>query len=161
LALTSKAKWRSQWDISHPFFINFADNFCNIFDRDEFHLRQLHLSYCHAPSNSEHMPLLEPSDKWRACYENRQCYEQLDKTLERRARNTCFLGCFHCSKSSLLSCRVCSYLLTLVPRRRIFLPWRWRRYDPPKRRFTQYLHGATSQKTAFFIVTAVKTSNLT
>jgi hypothetical protein len=31
----------------------------------------------------------------------------------------------------------------------------------PKRRFTQDLHGATSQKTAFFIVTAVKTSNLT
>jgi hypothetical protein len=32
---------------------------------------------------------------------------------------------------------------------------------PPKRRLTLYLHGATSQKTAFFIVTAVKTSNLT
>jgi hypothetical protein len=32
---------------------------------------------------------------------------------------------------------------------------------PPKRRFTQDLHGAISQKTAFFIVTAVKTSNLT
>jgi hypothetical protein len=32
---------------------------------------------------------------------------------------------------------------------------------PPKRRFTQYLHGATSQKTAFFIATAVKPSNLT
>jgi hypothetical protein len=31
----------------------------------------------------------------------------------------------------------------------------------PKRRFTQDLHGATSQKTAFFIVTVVKTSNLT
>jgi hypothetical protein len=31
----------------------------------------------------------------------------------------------------------------------------------PKRRFTQDLHGATSQKRAFFIVTAVKTSNLT
>jgi hypothetical protein len=45
---------------------------------------------------------------------------------------------------------VCSYLLTLVPRSRIFLPWRWRRYVPPKRRFTQDLHGATSQKTAFF-----------
>jgi hypothetical protein len=29
-----------------------------------------------------------------------------------------------------------------------------------KRSFTQDLHGATSQKTAFFIVTAVKTSNL-
>jgi hypothetical protein len=27
--------------------------------------------------------------------------------------------------------------------------------------FTQYLHGATSQKMAFFIVNAVKTSNLT
>jgi hypothetical protein len=35
------------------------------------------------------------------------------------------------------------------------------RYVPPKRRFTQDLHGATSQKTAFFIVTAVETSNLT
>jgi hypothetical protein len=48
-----------------------------------------------------------------------------------------------------------------VPRSRIFLSWRWRRYVPPKRRFTQDLHGATSQKTAFFIVTAVKTSNRT
>jgi hypothetical protein len=35
------------------------------------------------------------------------------------------------------------------------------RYVPPKRRFTQDLHDATSQKTAFFIVTAVKTSNVT
>jgi hypothetical protein len=35
----------------------------------------------------------------------------------------------------------CSHLLTLVPRSRIFLPWRWRRYVPPKRRFTQDLHG--------------------
>jgi hypothetical protein len=41
-------------------------------------------------------------------------------------------------------------LLTLVPRSRIFLLWRWRRYVPPKRRFTQDVHGATSQKTAFF-----------
>jgi hypothetical protein len=31
----------------------------------------------------------------------------------------------------------------------------------PKRRLTQYIQGATSQKTALFIVTAVKTSNLT
>jgi hypothetical protein len=30
-----------------------------------------------------------------------------------------------------------------------------------KRRFLQEPHGVTSQKTAFFIVTAVKTSNLT
>jgi hypothetical protein len=51
--------------------------------------------------------------------------------------------------------------LTLVPHSRIFLPWRWRRYVPPTCRFTQDLHGATSQKTTFFIATAVKTSNLT
>jgi hypothetical protein len=41
------------------------------------------------------------------------------------------------------------------------LPWWWRRYVPPKHRFLQESHGVTSQKTAFFIVTAVKTSNLT
>jgi hypothetical protein len=51
------------------------------------------------------------------------------------------------------------YLLTLVHRSWIFLPWRWRRYVPPKRRLTQYLHSATSQKTTFFIVAAVKASN--
>jgi hypothetical protein len=28
---------------------------------------------------------------------------------------------------------------------------------PPKRRFTQDVHGATSQKTALFVITAVKT----
>jgi hypothetical protein len=39
-------------------------------------------------------------------------------------------------------------------------PWWWRCYIPPKRRFLQEPHGITSQKTAFFIVTAVKTSNL-
>jgi hypothetical protein len=55
----------------------------------------------------------------------------------------------------------CSYLLKLVPSSRIFLPLRWRRYIPPKLQFTQDLHGATYQKVAFFIVTAVKTSNLT
>jgi hypothetical protein len=32
---------------------------------------------------------------------------------------------------------------------------------PPKHPFFQEPHGITSQKTAFFIVTAVKTSNLT
>jgi hypothetical protein len=35
--------------------------------------------------------------------------------------------------------------------RGFFLPWRWRRYVPPKRWFTQDLHGATSQKTVSFI----------
>jgi hypothetical protein len=56
---------------------------------------------------------------------------------------------------------VCSHMHTLVPRSRIFLPWKWRRHVPLKRRFTQHLHGTTSQKTAFFTVTAVKTSDLT
>jgi hypothetical protein len=45
---------------------------------------------------------------------------------------------------------VCSHLLTMVLRLRIILPWRRRRYVPLKRRFTQDLHGATPQKTAFF-----------
>jgi hypothetical protein len=56
---------------------------------------------------------------------------------------------------------VCIHWPTLVLRSRILLPWRWRRYVPPKRRSTQDLHSATSQKTTFFIVTAVKASNLT
>jgi hypothetical protein len=38
---------------------------------------------------------------------------------------------------------------------------RRRRQVPPKRRFLQEPHGITTQKTPFFIVTAVKTSNLT
>jgi hypothetical protein len=33
--------------------------------------------------------------------------------------------------------------------------------DSEEREFLQEPHGVTSQKTAFFIVTAVKTSNLT
>jgi hypothetical protein len=42
-------------------------------------------------------------------------------------------------------CRFC------VSRRFVSL-WRWRRYVPPKRRFTQDLHGSTSQKTKFFLI---------
>jgi hypothetical protein len=49
----------------------------------------------------------------------------------------------------------------LVHSSQVFLPWRWRRYVPSKRRLTQDLHSATSQKTTFFIVTAVKASNHT
>jgi hypothetical protein len=41
--------------------------------------------------------------------------------------------------------------------RRVDLVWT---YVSEERRLTQNLHGATSQKTAFFIVTAVKPSNL-
>jgi hypothetical protein len=36
-----------------------------------------------------------------------------------------------------------------------------KKYFPSKRKFLQEPHGVTSQKTAFFIVTAVKTSKLT
>jgi hypothetical protein len=36
-------------------------------------------------------------------------------------------------------------------------PWRLRRYVPPKRRFEQQPHGATSQKRIFFIIIAMKT----
>jgi hypothetical protein len=39
--------------------------------------------------------------------------------------------------------------------------WIWRRHVLPKRRFSQEPHGATSQKTEFFIVTAAKASNPT
>jgi hypothetical protein len=51
--------------------------------------------------------------------------------------------------------------LAVTSNRRFLSPWWWRRYVPPKRRFLQEPHGVTSQKMAFFIVTAVKTSNLT
>jgi hypothetical protein len=38
----------------------------------------------------------------------------------------------------------------------IHLPWRWRRYVPPKRRFKPDPHGAISHRTIFFIVIAWK-----
>jgi hypothetical protein len=44
---------------------------------------------------------------------------------------------------------------------RIPSPWWWRRYYPPKLRFLQEPYGVISKKTAVFIVTAVKASNLT
>jgi hypothetical protein len=44
---------------------------------------------------------------------------------------------------------------------RFLSPWWRRRQVPPKRRFLREPHGVTTQKTPFFIVTAVKTSNLT
>jgi hypothetical protein len=39
---------------------------------------------------------------------------------------------------------VCSHLLNLVSRSRVFLPWRRKRHVPPKRLLTKYLHGATT-----------------
>jgi hypothetical protein len=72
--------------------------------------------------------------------------------------NRCFGGM---SLAGGYQAQSASHLLTLVPRSRIFLTWRWRRHVPPKRRFTRDLHGAISQKSAFFIITTVKTSNPT
>jgi uncharacterized protein YpmB len=57
-----------------------------------------------------------------------------------------------------LSVETISYMR--IGRERDWAIWEIR-YDYPKRRFTQKLHGATSHKTAFFIVTDVKTSYLT
>jgi hypothetical protein len=59
--------------------------------------------------------------------------------------SSCITGCF------LLVGQSASHLLTLVLRG-YFYPEDGGGYVPPKRRFTQYLHGATSQKTAFFII---------
>jgi hypothetical protein len=42
-----------------------------------------------------------------------------------------------------------------------FLPWKWRRNVPLKCRFKFNRYGPKSQKMAFFLVTAVKTSNPT
>jgi hypothetical protein len=53
-----------------------------------------------------------------------------------------------------------NYLLTLVYRSWISSTMKMEVIVPPKRLLTKYLHGAISQKTAFFIVIAVKTSNL-
>jgi hypothetical protein len=66
-----------------------------------------------------------------------------------------FLGCgavqILCERSCVFSTggSVCRHLLTLLPRSGIF-SWRWRRYVPTKRRLTQDLQGATSQKTALW-----------
>jgi hypothetical protein len=49
-----------------------------------------------------------------------------------------------------------SYRLTFFLARVIYA-LKWRRHIPPKRRFLINSHEATSQKTAFFMVAAVKT----
>jgi hypothetical protein len=51
--------------------------------------------------------------------------------------------------------------LAVTSNRRTLRSVIWRRYVLPKRGFLQQPHGVTSQMTGFFIVSAVKTSNLT
>jgi hypothetical protein len=59
------------------------------------------------------------------------------------------------------ACVGCWLQVSLLLVHRFLSPWSRRLYVPPKLRFSQEPHGVTSQKTPFFIVTAVKTSNLT
>jgi hypothetical protein len=75
--------------------------------------------------------------------------------------NSC-LNIWHVSKSLVISKNsIRSNLrLTLFLDQRFLSPW-WRPYVPSKRQFLQEPHGGTSQKTPFFIDTAVKISNLT
>jgi hypothetical protein len=61
--------------------------------------------------------------------------------------------------SELGTLAVTSDVLTLFLVRWLFWSWWLRRYVPAKRRFLQEPHGVTFQKMAFFIVTAVETSN--
>jgi hypothetical protein len=62
--------------------------------------------------------------------------------------------------SNFAACVGYYILLTLLLVHRFLPPWWRRRKVLPKRRFLQEPHVVTSQKTPFFIVTAVKTSNL-
>jgi hypothetical protein len=74
----------------------------------------------------------------------------------------CIASLFRVEKSASVEpawAGVCSNLNIPVPRSRIFVPWRWKRYVPPKRRFTQDLHNATPQKTAFVIHSLPHTSS--
>jgi hypothetical protein len=58
---------------------------------------------------------------------------------------------------------VCLLLVTanVIPSSPILVTLKTEALRSSERRFLQEPHGVTSQKTAFFIVTAVKTSNLT
>jgi hypothetical protein len=64
---------------------------------------------------------------------------------------------------ALVACSVRRLLVTanVVPSSPILVTMKMEELGPPKRRFLQTLHRVTSQKTAFFIVNALKTLNLT
>jgi hypothetical protein len=73
-----------------------------------------------------------------------------------------FGGLYYLSHQKLL-CNMLQLIVTanIVPNSLIFSPWSCRRYVPLKHWFIQEPHGITSNRMAFFIVTATKTSNLT
>jgi hypothetical protein len=57
--------------------------------------------------------------------------------------------------------RIGDVTANILPSSPILVTLMMRRYVPPKRRFLQEPHRVIFQKAAFFIVTAVETSNLT
>jgi hypothetical protein len=59
-------------------------------------------------------------------------------------------ACSRCLGRHLTVCSAKPPACAPVPRSADFLPWRWRWYIPPKRRFEYRLHGAISQKMATF-----------
>jgi hypothetical protein len=65
------------------------------------------------------------------------------------------------NRRTLRSVRRLLVAACFVPSSPIFVTLMNEAQVPPKRRFLQEPHGVTTQKTQFFIVTAVKTSNLT
>jgi hypothetical protein len=67
-------------------------------------------------------------------------------TISRCSPNDLYVHRIWGTHSCSYECRSC----TLVSCSADFLPWRWRRYLPPKHWFTYGLHGAISRKKATF-----------
>jgi hypothetical protein len=88
-------------------------------------------------------------------------HHQGDKNRSTRKNSSCNLQPTHAAKKYQVS-RVRRLLVTAsaVPSSLILVTL-MKEALPPKRPFLQEPHGVTSQKTPFFIITAVKTSNLT
>jgi hypothetical protein len=89
------------------------------------------------------------------CYMNEHYTDKECSSVEvyKRFRVThCFS--FHCRNISLALLATCSLLISCLA------DTHWgSQYSPPKRRDISELHGVVSQKTIFFIVTAVRTAN--
>jgi hypothetical protein len=84
---------------------------------------------------------------WRMPSSRMWCHVDLVWTIVSEER---IASIFRVEKSTSKEPATCSSWFLAC---RFFQPWRWRWYVPPKYRFTQDPHGATSQKTAFFLHT--------
>jgi hypothetical protein len=127
------------------------------------------MSVCQTEATSAYCSVLEPSRYWRC---NSKTTPKLSSEMEKAyAVNAVFCDVTPCGScknrrlkgASRLQHIVFHLLVTanVVPNSLILSKLRWRRYFPLTRLFLHEPHGVTSKKTAFFIVTAVKTSNLT